>query len=208
VIFAIDPGPTESAFVFFDPNERRILDSEKVENWRLYSKVRSMAMNTVQTFVIETIVSYGMRLGDETLRTVEFIGAIDYLLVGLRHKMHRLTRPTIKGYLCSSVRATDANVRAVLIDKFGGRDMAIGHVKCKTCKGRGTTRAPGVGKVDCIQCAGSGWTHKNGPLYGVSHDVWSALAVAVTFAETHAAVNTGQAILDSLNRAVGAEAKA
>ena len=62
-------------------------------------------------------------------------------------------RSTVKLHLCGSMRAKDANVRQALIDAFGGKDKAIG-----------TKRAPGA-------------------LHGVSGDVWSALAVAVTYAD-------------------------
>jgi hypothetical protein len=64
-------------------------------------------------------------------------------------------RRDVKLHLCGQARAKDANIRAALIDRFGpGKDKAIG-----------TKKAPG-------------------PLYGVSADVWSALAVAVTYSDT------------------------
>ncbi len=66
----------------------------------------------------------------------------------------RLYRRDVKLHLCGQARAKDANVRQALIDRFGGRSTALG-----------TKRAPG-------------------PLYGVSGDVWQALAVAVTYQDT------------------------
>jgi hypothetical protein len=63
-------------------------------------------------------------------------------------------RREVKLHLCGQARAKDPNVRQALIDRFGpGREKAIG-----------TKKQPG-------------------PLYGVSADVWSALAVAVTWSE-------------------------
>lgn len=68
--------------------------------------------------------------------------------------VHLLRRGTVKLWLCGSRRAKDADVRQALLDQFGpGRELAVGT------KG------------------------KPGPLYGVSAHAWSALAVAVTFAE-------------------------
>lgn len=60
-------------------------------------------------------------------------------------------RKDVKMHLCGQTKAKDANVRQALIDRFGpGKDKAIG-------------------------------TKKNpGPLYGISGDIWAALAVAVT----------------------------
>ena len=64
-------------------------------------------------------------------------------------------RKDVKLHLCGQPRAKDSHIRQALLDRFGpGKDKAVG-----------TKRAPG-------------------PLYGVSADVWSALAVAVTFADT------------------------
>lgn len=64
-------------------------------------------------------------------------------------------RGDVKLHLCGSRRAKDGNVRQALIDRFGpGKERAIG-----------TKKQPG-------------------PLYGVSGDVWSALAVAVTWMDT------------------------
>lgn len=63
-------------------------------------------------------------------------------------------RKDVKMHLCNSMRAKDANIRQALIDRFGpGKDVAIGNKRCK------------------------------GPLHGISKDVWSALAVAVTYSD-------------------------
>lgn len=64
-------------------------------------------------------------------------------------------RKDVKLHLCGQPRAKDANIRQALIDRFGpGKDKAVG-----------TKKQPG-------------------PLYGVSSDVWSALAVAVTHSDS------------------------
>ena len=60
----------------------------------------------------------------------------------------------VKSHLCHSAKANDSNIRQALIDRWGGDQVAIGRKK-----------APG-------------------PLYGFSGDMWAALAVAVTAAET------------------------
>lgn len=66
----------------------------------------------------------------------------------------RIYRKDVKMHLCNSMRAKDANIRQALIDRFGpGKDVAIGNKRCK------------------------------GPLHGISKDVWSALAVAVTWSD-------------------------
>ena len=63
----------------------------------------------------------------------------------------RVYRRDVKLHLCADSRAKDPNIRQALIDRYGpGKGRAIG-----------TKKEPG-------------------PLYGVTADVWSALAVAVT----------------------------
>jgi hypothetical protein len=66
----------------------------------------------------------------------------------------RVFRREVKLHLCGSPRAKDANIRQALIDRYGGKEAAIGR-----------KASPG-------------------PLHGVSGDVWSALAVAVCAADT------------------------
>lgn len=64
-------------------------------------------------------------------------------------------RKDVKMHLCQSPRAKDANIRQALIDRFGpGKEAAIGK-----------KASPG-------------------PLYGFKADMWAALAVAVTYADT------------------------
>lgn len=70
----------------------------------------------------------------------------------------RVTRKAVKLHLCGNTRAKDANVRMALLDRFGpGKEKAIG------------TKA------------------SNGPLYGIASDLWSALAVGVTWWDTRRA---------------------
>ncbi len=63
-------------------------------------------------------------------------------------------RRDVKMFLCGNNTAKDGNIRQALIDRYGGKAAAIGNKKSP------------------------------GPLYGISADVWSALAVAVTWQGT------------------------
>jgi hypothetical protein len=66
-------------------------------------------------------------------------------------KTYRLKRLDVKMALCHDSRAKDANIRQAIIDMFGGKAAAIGNKK------------------------------HPGPLYGISGDLWSALAVAIAW---------------------------
>jgi hypothetical protein len=122
-ILAIDPGPTESAYVVYDgkrPTAGGILPNHELRNALQLEFDRFGATH----LAIEGIACYGMAVGKETFDTCIWIGrfieafAGDYTLV---------YRPDVKLHLCKSARAKDANVRQALIDKFGpGKERAIG----------------------------------------------------------------------------------
>jgi hypothetical protein len=148
VILAIDPGPEQSAYVEYGVRRRKVVSFAKCSNEDLLSNLRSNC--AIDTVVIEMIASYGMPVGREVFETCVWIGRFTE---ASRWHVDRISRGAIKLHLCGSMRAKDANVRASLIDAFGGKEKAIGNKKSP------------------------------GPLYGVSGDVWSALAVAVTYAD-------------------------
>jgi hypothetical protein len=108
------------------------------------------------TVVIEKVESFGMAVGAEVFETVYWSGRFAQQAIRSGSPVDRIGRKAIKLHLCGTTQAKDANIRAALIDRYGpGKDVAIG-----------TKRQPG-------------------PLHGVSGDVWSALAVAVTWADLH-----------------------
>jgi hypothetical protein len=71
------------------------------------------------------------------------------------HMVYRMPRLEVKQHICHNGGAKDGNIRQAIIDRLGGKDKAIGK-----------KASPGV-------------------LYGVSGDLWAALALAITFLDTH-----------------------
>jgi hypothetical protein len=65
-----------------------------------------------------------------------------------------VTRKEVVLHHCGHARAKDKNVRQAILDRFGGAAIAKGK------------------KIN------------QGPLYGVSRDVWSALAIALMFCDS------------------------
>lgn len=109
-------------------------------------------------FVIEMVASYGMPVGAEVFETVYWIGRLCERWEALgAPDADRVFRKDVKMHLCGDPRAKDSNIRQALIDRFGpGKEKAIG-------------------------------TKKNpGPLYGITGDVWQALALACYWIDTHA----------------------
>lgn len=152
VILAIDPGPTHSAFVRYTGGS--IHERGKVLN----AEMRGWVANTHRPYdvlAIEMIASYGMPVGAEVFQTCVEIGRLVQIAesASFDPRVLLVYRRDVKLHLCGSARAKDGNVRAALLDLYGGKESAIGRKA------------------------------NPGPLYGVSADVWSALAIARTVAD-------------------------
>lgn len=157
IVHAIDPGTEQSAIVRF--SGRGVEYADTVSNDNVIEYVARLGLTAgprySQCLVIEDIQSYGMAVGVETFRTVFWSGRFAQAWGGA---FHLLGRRDIKQHLCYSARATDANIRQALIDRFGpGKEKAIGKKACP------------------------------GPLFGVKGHEMAALAVAVTWWDTQIA---------------------
>ena len=153
-ILAIDPGYERSAWVLFDvaPIAHGLdRNSDLLGEIRMMRTAPAAFGAIVGTVVIEQIESFGMAVGREVFETVFWSGR--FVQAAYPTPFVQLPRRAVKLHLCQDSRAKDPNIRAALIDRFGG-SAAIGRKA------------------------------NPGPLYGISGDVWSALAVAVTFADT------------------------
>lgn len=157
-VLAIDPGNIESAFVLFDDPRQQLRRFGKVPNAELleYVKRRAVDGHEADALVVEKIAMGGMIAGQETFDTAMWVGR--YVQAwdqsGEPPTAALLKRMEEKMHLCRDSRAKDKNIRQALLDRFG----------------------PGT----AVAC---GTKAKPGPLYGVSGDVWAALAVAVTWAD-------------------------
>lgn len=150
MVLAIDPGPTESAFVWL--NGETVGEYGQLPNQLLLDRMRDWSVvHRHEYLAIEMVASFGMPVGREVFDTCVWIGRYIQAWPGPHELVYRKAVVT---HLCGSARAKDANVRQALIDRYGpGKQAAIGTIK------------------------------KQGPLYGITADCWSALAVGVTYAD-------------------------
>lgn len=157
LVLAIDPGPEQSAYVCYDNGA--LLSFGKIGNDELLDVIR----RTSEPVVIEMIASYGMAVGAEVFETCVWIGR--FMLeaerteladapFGTPRTVARVYRREVKLHLCGQARAKDGNVRQAVLDRYGGKDKAIGRKATP------------------------------GPLYGVKADCWQALALAITYSDT------------------------
>ena len=105
---------------------------------------------------IEMVASYGMAVGRHVFETCVWIGRyIQAWLENCHGVCTQIYRKDVKMHLCGQTKAKDSNIRQAIMNRYGSTRQ----------KAQGTKSKPG-------------------PLYGVSKDVWAALGVAITTAET------------------------
>ena len=167
-VLAIDPGNEESAYVEYDSSNGKVMQKMKLSNKKLLEYIESFRWAN-WTMAIEMPACYGMAVGQTVFDTCRWVGIFQHAFHApagspaflvyrkSQNKEHGIDSVTM--HLCKSTRAKDTNVRRAILDRY-------------PATGGGAT--PQVGTKG-----------KPGPLYGVSKDVWSALAVAITFAETY-----------------------
>lgn len=152
-VLAIDPGCEQSAWVLYDGT--RVVSHNIEANELVEARLMNDKLRDDWALVIEQITSYGMPVGVEVFDTVFWTGRFYAAAKTLCRIPHRVPRRDVKLHLCQSARAKDANVRQALLDRFGGKEKAVGR-----------KASPG-------------------PLYGVKADCWQALALAVTWVDLH-----------------------
>ncbi len=141
-LLAIDPGTTESGWC--ELLDGKLVNSGTSENAAL---VANLGVFPRRTVIIEMVACYGMAVGKETFETCVWIGRF-LEAAGGAHRMYRLD---VKTHLCHSARAKDTNVWQAILDRYGGKEKAVGNKK------------------------------KPGPLYGVKSHARAALALGLAW---------------------------
>ena len=147
-LLAIDPGTTQSAWC-------RIEDGIPTQFGTLPNNVFRGVIRSAKTTecVIEMVACYGMPVGREVFETAVWIGRfIETWNTNHVNDPHRIVRNDVKLTLCHSSRGVnDSVIRQAIIDRFGGKDAAVGKKS------------------------------KPGPLYGMKADEWQAFAVGLAW---------------------------
>uniref|UniRef100_A0A6H1Z7R9 Uncharacterized protein n=1 Tax=viral metagenome TaxID=1070528 RepID=A0A6H1Z7R9_9ZZZZ len=112
-ILAVDPGTTQSAFVFLDGE--RILDKGLVANERLEELLTGVRFTPADLWVIEKIQCFGMVVSESIFETVYWTGRF---AVAGGDKFYRIPRMPVKIHFCHSSRAKDSNIIQSLKDRF------------------------------------------------------------------------------------------
>lgn len=147
LILAIDPGATCG---WVEYNNDRVTACGVCSDAEMMDSVDSDSRYVV---LIEKIESYGMAVGEEVFEACRLAGRLQQKHESDGALVIHIPRRAVKLHLCGSTKAKDVNIRQALLDKFGGKAVAVGNKK------------------------------NPGPLYGVKSHAWAALAIAVTYAE-------------------------
>jgi hypothetical protein len=203
-VLAVDPGSSESAYVFlrdgcpvkFDKiaNDvlRAMLSGDSWYGW--------LGETPEDVLAVEYMKPRGMPTSAEEMTTMFELGRLVEAWAG---PWRPVSRQDVKMTLCGNARAKDSNVRQAVIDHYGGEAATKPAQKCSVCRGRGDTRCPGcnggpkarltcewcliagehTGRMLCRKCSGVGTVAPPGILHGMAGDCWQALAVALTWLE-------------------------
>ena len=154
-ILAIDPGNIESGYAIIEIPDFKLIEFGKVKNEELLADIedRFVYDTTIDAVAIEMVASYGMAVGKSVFDTCVWIGRFVQALAN--DGVDYVYRKDEKMCLCGSMKAKDSNIRQALIDRYAKHDFK---------NGKGVKKNPDT-------------------FYGVSKDVWQAIAVGVTYYE-------------------------
>jgi Holliday junction resolvasome RuvABC endonuclease subunit len=166
IILAIDPGNIESGYAIIEMPDFKLLDFGKVKNEVLLQMLISYQFIgwdeierdfTFDKVAVEMVASYGMAVGKSVFDTCVWIGRFIQALEieDVYNLSDFVYRKDEKMCLCGSMKAKDSNIRQALIDRYAKHDFK---------NGKGVKKNPDT-------------------FYGVSKDVWQAIAVGVTYYE-------------------------
>ena len=154
-VLGVDPGTMKTAYALYDARTKALLECGHIPNHEFLEKLKTWSRDDVTHMAIEMMASMGMAVGQSTFETAVWIGRfVQEWLRRTNSTYEFIYRLDEKLHLCGDARAKDPNIRQAIMDRFGGtREIAIGKKK-----------APG-------------------PLFDVSNDMWSALAICLTATE-------------------------
>lgn len=150
-VLAIDPGSEQSAYAWFGSQPDALPIAELFSNKTVANHVGGSTYPS-DFLAIEFPFPRGMPASSQLFRTVMWVGRfIEAWLgyMGNESDVLLINRHDVKLHHCGQARAKDSNIRAAIIDRYGGKEAAIGKKKTP------------------------------GPLYRVRADEWQALAIAL-----------------------------
>lgn len=115
IICGIDVGSENSGICFWDTKRQKIVSSNDKQPNDI------LTAHSANYIVIEDVVSYGMPVGKSTFDTCKAIGMFKERFDQIHDgkPVYLVTKPEIQLHFCNTSRAKDANIKRVLLDRFG-----------------------------------------------------------------------------------------
>lgn len=157
-IIGVDPGPVESALVIWDSDAKKILVAFKDTNDKILSYLKLVCADFC---VIEMVQSFGLSVGKEVFETVYFIGR--YAEAWDQAKINPGILPDDYEFHPAE-RIYRSDVKMHLCHSMRAKDSNIRQALIDRLGKPGTKK-------------------QSGATYGIAGDLWSALAVAVVWAD-------------------------
>lgn len=154
IILALDVGTTESGWCFMDWETYTPYEFGKTANEEMLNIVK---LGLYHKLVYEAFASYGMAIGQSTIKSIEWNGRFIQCAVDRGIPTFPIFRRDEKMNICGTMKAKDANIRQALIDRFAKFDMK---------NGKGTKSNQDF-------------------FYGFSKDAWSAFAIGTTYIDLY-----------------------
>jgi len=121
IVYGIDPGPSTSHIVQLNidiKTGRTNIAARHEKNNKKEMRGFLVGLNYQRdSVVIEDMDSYYMPVGNETFDTLRWIGR--FIEMPYPFDIIRMTRRTVKLWICNSVRAKDKNISAAMIGRYG-----------------------------------------------------------------------------------------
>ena len=157
LIFAIDPGCRQSAYVVWDGVKIQQMHLLPNEELRSHLKAWVTTWTPDKIVAIERMQCFGRPVGEEVFETCYMIGRLMEIVVPTGYERYctdqvqLVSRIDVKNWHCHSSLARDPHIRQAMIDKYGKP---------------GTKKKPGL------------------ITYGIHGDLWSAFAIATYVVES------------------------
>ncbi len=168
LIAGIDPGPEQSALVLIETaSGAPLVDRAWLPNAEIEALLRRGValelpfewkyLHWTTVLGIEWISSYGKAVGQSIFHTCRWVGRFE---VAFGRRIEHITTGETRDCLCGTRKSGPAQIREAILDRFGGKERAVG-----------TKKSPGPL-----------YRMKTGPK-GASPHLWSALGIALTLAD-------------------------
>lgn len=121
-VLGLDPGPAESALVEYDAEARAVLVHRKAPNEHVRATMLPLLVVRCPpgVLVIETPHARGGIERQAVMDTCIEVGRVVEVWRRLAGDAHHIWRETVKRAILGSAKGTDAQVRAALLDRWGG----------------------------------------------------------------------------------------